>query len=89
MNTMHEEHTKEILQRAIRIETRLTAYLESIGAPVNNMKPMWNSKTSAVDIPSMDCSIGQIMATIPAGYKGDVYLDNIKTGKTILIGELL
>jgi len=53
------------------------------------MKPMWNSKTSAVDIPSMDCSIGQIMATIPAGYKGDVYLDNIKTGKTILIGELL
>jgi hypothetical protein len=39
---------KEVLDRTRRIETRLTAYLERQGEPINNLKPVWDHTTNSV-----------------------------------------
>lgn len=60
---------EEIGDRVRRIETRLTAYLTSKGFGTQTMRPVWFD--GSMNIPSMDCSIKDILAAIPHGYFDD------------------
>lgn len=58
---------EEIGDRVRRIETRITSYLASIGFETKTQRPVW-CEDGSVSIPSMDCSIKDILATIPTDF---------------------
>lgn len=55
----------EILDRVRRIETRLTAGLESLGATVTVDKPVYEADNDRVVITSMDARLKDIVAVLP------------------------
>lgn len=56
----------EIHERTRRIETRLTRFMESMGVDAGGKKPIWAD--GAVVLPSLSCSVHQLMAAIPEGW---------------------
>lgn len=59
-----EQMARETLDRTRRIETRQASHLESIGFNTKTQRPVWYEDGSVV-IPSMDCSIKDILAAVP------------------------
>lgn len=59
-----EHDVQEVKDRCRRIETRLTKYLEVQGFDTQRRMPVWRDSGEIV-IPSMDCSVADIMASIP------------------------
>lgn len=66
---MTDETTREIVERCRRIETRLTKFLESQGFDTHVKRPFWNGK--AVVIPSLGCSVQDMLSAIPADHRED------------------
>jgi len=58
-----KDPVSETLDRVRRIETRLTKYLEHIGFATGAQRPTWVD--GVVMLPSMDCSLRDILATVP------------------------
>jgi hypothetical protein len=61
---------EEIGDRVRRIETRFTSYLASIGFETRTQRSVWD-KDGNISIPSMDCSIKDILAAVPADFVPD------------------
>ncbi len=61
------DQIKETFDRTRRIETRLTRYLEAKGFETKVQKPLWDRGT--VQIPSMACSVKDILEAIPPGVR--------------------
>jgi hypothetical protein len=59
-----EKDIIEIKDRARRIETRLTKFLESQGFDTQRKLP--TCRGNVVSIPSMECSLADIMAAVPS-----------------------
>lgn len=57
------EFEQEMLDRSRRIETRLTKIGIAQGVDMRSSKPIW--RNNRIDIPSRNCSIGDIMQAIP------------------------
>jgi len=74
---------QEMLDRSRRIETRVTKIGNFIGADVGGGKPVWDR--DRVQIPSRNCSIGDVIAVVPADqrhrsvpvYIGDDYVGEL------------
>lgn len=60
---------KEIADRCRRMETRLTKFLEVQGFDTKVKKPEWLDGT--IEIPSMSCSVKDILSVIPEGWDHD------------------
>lgn len=60
---MTPNEAQELLDRTRRIETRLTTFLVSQGFEVHATMPVWSN--GVITIPSMGCSIRDIMKAIP------------------------
>lgn len=58
-----EFDVQEIKDRCRRLETRLTKYLETQGFDTQRRMPLW--KNGEIAIPSMECSVADIMSVIP------------------------
>lgn len=58
------EIVREIRDRARRIETRLTKFLEQSGFNAQTQRPFLNADDQLV-IPSMYCSLKDILAAVP------------------------
>lgn len=54
---------QEMLDRSRRIETRVTKLGIAQGVEMGGGRPVWNG--NRIDIPSRNCSIGDIMQSIP------------------------
>jgi hypothetical protein len=65
MTTEHD--IMEIRDRCRRLETKVTAYLESQGFETNSMKPAWTT-FGAVEIPNLGASLKDILAIVPKAY---------------------
>lgn len=63
----YTEFEQEMLDRSRRIETRLTKLGIAQGVEMHGSKPVWSG--NRVDIPSRNCSIGDIMQAIPPGQR--------------------
>jgi hypothetical protein len=61
---------RELLDRARRIETRLTKFMEANGFDTQTQKPVWD--LGRVTMPSMDCSLKHILDSVPVEYEGEV-----------------
>lgn len=57
------ERIKETLDRVRRFETRFTRFLSTQNFDTQTEKPVW--KDGAVHLPSLDCSLADILLTIP------------------------
>lgn len=55
---------KEVKDRCRRIETRLTKFLESQGFDTQRKMPV--CRGNVVSIPSMECSIADILSVVPS-----------------------
>ena len=79
------EHTKELLDRVRRIETRLTRFLAAQGAEMTTEKPEWQPGIGVL-IPSLDCSLRSILSAVPGGEDTNyqVLLVSLKPGKLVL-----
>ena len=64
------DQTQETLDRARRIETRLTKYLEAIGFETGARKPVWNG--DGVEVPSPATSLTDCLAAIPEGWDDEL-----------------
>ncbi len=60
-----DQHVSEVRDRTRRTETRLTRYLESIGFGTKATKPWYDATMRAVQVPSPDCSLKDVMDAIP------------------------
>lgn len=70
-----DEIIRETLDRTIRIETRLTAFLVKHGEPPHNQKPpVWDPVEQAVIVSQLDNSLSSCMSAVPAGVMGDVFI---------------
>lgn len=58
-----EVELREIKDRCRRMETRLTKFLESQGFETKVKRPTW--LRGVVAIPSLECSVKDILAAIP------------------------
>jgi hypothetical protein len=63
-----EEMVREILDRSRRTETRVTIVANSMGLDTQAQRPVW-CEDGSVSIPSMDCSVKDILATIPSHFQ--------------------
>jgi hypothetical protein len=61
---------REIVERVRRIETRVTKIGQAMGVDVGGGKPVWFD--GKIGAPSPNCSIGDLLRTIPAGHDKDV-----------------
>lgn len=61
---------EEIGDRVRRIETKLTSYFASIGFETRAQPPLWHDD-GVVSIPSMDCSVKDILASVPVNHTWD------------------
>lgn len=62
---------REIKDRARRIETRLTRFLELNDFDTQTKRPSWVGE-GRIEIPSPDCSIKSCLETIPIDWKEEV-----------------
>lgn len=60
---------REIKDRSRRMETRLTRFLEVQGFDTKTRKPVWTF--GEVAIPSMECSIKDILDAVPKDWNKD------------------
>jgi hypothetical protein len=58
-----DDKLNEVHERTRRIETRLTRFMESMGVDAGGKRPVWGD--GVVFLPSLSCSVHQIMAVIP------------------------
>lgn len=67
---------EETLDRVRRIETRLTTLCIGMGIDTPQQKPVFDpgsiNSIASLTIPSMDCSMKQIRASVPHDWKGPV-----------------
>lgn len=59
-----EQRVKEIQDRCRRVETRLTRFLETQGFDTQRKMPIFRG--NVVEVPSMECSIADIISVLPA-----------------------
>jgi hypothetical protein len=57
--------SNEVLDRVKRIETRVTIIGRHLGADVGGGKPVFNRQASRIDIPTRNCSLGEMMKVVP------------------------
>lgn len=77
MTTVPEAQTSEIKDRVTRMETRQLQMMEHLGMDTHGRKPKWLAEPTGygvVDIPSMGCSVKDILAAIPEDYVWTVYV---------------
>lgn len=65
--TMPEAQVSEIRDRVTRIETRQLQMMEHLGMETQGRKPRWlvENDQGIIDLPSLGCSIKDILAAIP------------------------
>lgn len=61
---------QEVVDRCRRIETRLTKFIIEQSGEIQSRLPVWGDY--AIHLPSVDCSLKQILKVIPKDYTGDV-----------------
>lgn len=73
MDASLQEMARETVDRARRIETRLTRYLSAIGFETGVRKPTFTfvDETPAVDAPSPAVSLADCVAAIPDTFPHD------------------
>lgn len=59
----------DIANRTRRMETRLVRFSEAQGLQFNTLKPKWSN--GVVNIPNINCSIADMLESIPAGVPDD------------------
>ena len=64
---MTEEQAKEAIDRLRRIETRLVTLLRAMNVETGAALPLF-SDPGVVAIPSMSCSVKDLLAVIPVDY---------------------
>ena len=64
----------EVVQRARRIETRLTRLLETEGIQTGIQRPWWMEDRGVVMLPSPMTTIDAILKTIPEGWSKPVQI---------------
>ena len=89
MASIHDM-TREILDRLVRTETRLTKYMEAQGFDTKVQRPRWDkhASTFAVFIPSEAVSLKEILAVIPDKYRGqqvEIYLEGQSRAGPIVV----
>jgi hypothetical protein len=65
-----DEVAKETLDRARRIETRLTKFMEHQGFDTKVGRPVWNE--GVVELPSKSSSVTDMLSVVPPGWPADV-----------------
>lgn len=68
---------QEIRDRVRRIETRVTKIGNAMGIDVGGGKPVWDAGRRLVSLPSPNCSIKEIVESIPDEFTGlaiDIYV---------------
>ena len=61
---------RETLQRARRIETRLTQLMIALGVQTDTQKPYFNE--GSIIAPSQRCSLQELIDSIPVSWQGPV-----------------
>jgi hypothetical protein len=61
---------QEIVDRVRRIETRVTKIGNHMGVDVGGGKPVWDMGRCSVVLPSLNCSIREIVDIIPPKFAG-------------------
>lgn len=73
-----EEYLKEMTERLRRLETRFTKYMETQGFDTKVRRPHFSD--GVVSIPSMACSLLEIIKTVPKNWADsdeiDVYYED-------------
>ncbi len=75
----------ETLQRVKRIETRLTQTMIAMGIKTEGQRPIFAA--GKLTVPSMHCSLKEILDTIPGEWQGPVAVF-IGDDRVAVIGEL-
>lgn len=65
---------KEMGKRMMRMETRITKFLELQGFDTQVSRARWDGENSILNIPSKDISLRECIDTIPKGCAADVYV---------------
>ena len=73
---------QEIVDRARRIETRLTRYLTTIGCETGARKPAWDA-SGRIEVPSPAASIVDCVAAIPNDWDKEVEVMVVFRGRTL------
>lgn len=58
----------ETLQRVRRIETRLTTLSIAMGVHTDTQKPIFNADARSLVVPSIHCSLKEIIDSLPQGW---------------------
>lgn len=77
----------EVHERTRRIETRLTRLMESMGVDAGGKKPAWAD--GAVVLPSLSCSVHQVLAVVPDSWDRTIPLRIVMNGTVIYRMHLL
>lgn len=64
-----DPHTREILERARRIETRLTQLLIASGIDAQQQRPVFDAKRARLTVPSPHSSLKEMLDNIPDGWQ--------------------
>lgn len=78
-----DKDLSEVKDRCRRIETRLTRFLESQGFDTQRKMPV--CRGNVVHIPSMECSLADIMSVMP---EGGTYKSVVVSHKGVTVGVL-
>jgi hypothetical protein len=70
LSDSYDDILRELRDRMRRVETRLTKFLQSQGFDTMSQQPLW--KDGVVDVPSMSCSIKDVMSVIPGDWDSDI-----------------
>lgn len=77
------EQTKEIMDRMRRMETRMTRWLESQGFDTQTKRPVWDRR-GVIHVPSMACSMRDLLDVIPPTWPVDDTIDVHHHGEYIM-----
>lgn len=81
-DTQLHDQMKEVADRTRRIETRLTRYLEKQGFDTQTQRPVW--RNGQIDIPTMACSVHDVMAIVPSAWPADEVIDVYHQGEFVM-----
>ena len=72
----------EVHERMRRVETRLTRLVEAMGVDAGGKRPLWND--GIIVIPSLACSLHQIVATVPTDWSDEKLIEVQFNGQEVM-----
>lgn len=67
---MNPDILQQILERLVRVETRLTRYLQQRGFDTGADKPRYSAADGTIKLPSPHCRLEEVLNCIPAAEYG-------------------